>query len=191
MADPTLSADVSGAALRVARALELAGKPYAIGGAIALTMHGYVRATDDVDINVFCPPEELPAVLALFSGLGLRFDAAQVAQDAEREGWFTVWDGAIAVDVFVPSIDFSWEALRSRVKLPFLGESAWFLSAEALCVFKLLFFRTKDLADLEQLVLTATALDRDLVRSTISRLMGEGDARVRAWDDIGARFGPG
>jgi hypothetical protein len=92
------------------------------------------------------------------------------------------------VDVFVPSIDFSWEALRSRVQLPFLGHRLWFLSAESLCVFKLLFFRTKDLADLEQLVLASESLDCGTVRSTIARLMGYDDARVRAWDDLVLRF---
>lgn len=190
MADSPLDADVSGTAARVARALETAGIPYAIGGAIALTMHGYVRATHDVDLNVFCTSAELTGALAVLAKLGLKFDAARASHEAETEGWFTLWDGAIAIDVFVPSIDFSWEAMRSRVRLPFLGEELWFLSAEALCVFKLLFFRTKDLADLEQLLLASKTLKRDTVRASISNLMGEDDARVHAWDDIVKRFGP-
>lgn len=189
MPNPTLDADVSGAAARIAVAMERAKVPYAIGGAIALTMHGYVRATHDVDLNVFCSPAELPVALATLSGLGLKFDPAKAVREAEDEGWFTAWDGAIAIDVFVPSIDFSWEALRTRVQLSFLGQPVWFLSAETLCVFKLLFFRSKDLADLEQLVLVATTLDRAAVRSTVSKLMGEDDVRVAAWDKIVAQFG--
>jgi hypothetical protein len=181
--------DVSATAARVAAALEHANIPYAIGGALALTMHGYVRATHDVDLNVFCEPEGLPRVLTVLERLGLKFDARQAAREAETEGWFTAWDGAVAVDLFVPSIDFSWEALRSRVNLDFLGAPAWFLSAEALCVFKLLFFRTKDLADLEQLVLASKAINHAAVRATISQLMGEDDPRCRAWDDVVARFG--
>src|SRR5438552_2687491 len=84
--------------------------------------------------------------------------AAMASAEAAAEGWFTAWDGAIRVDVFVPSIEFSWEARATRQQLDFLGENIWFLSAEALCVFKLLFFRTKDLADLEQLVMTSATL---------------------------------
>ncbi|MBL9038533.1 MAG: hypothetical protein JNG84_08485 [Archangium sp.] len=144
----------------------------ALGGAIALTMHGFARATRDVAINVFTTPEQLPAVLDVLGSTGLTFERATVVGEAAAEGWFTAWHGAVRVDVFVPSIDFSWEAYRSRVKRAFLGEQLWFLSAEALCVFKLLFFRTKDLADLERLVLTSRELEHSVVRATIARLMG-------------------
>ncbi len=87
--------------------------------------------------------------------------------------------------VFVPSIDFSWEAARLRVQRPFAGAPLWFLSAESLCIFKLLFFRTKDLADLEQLVRT-TPLDRVWVKETIAGMMGSDDPRVSAWERITA-----
>lgn len=184
-----LDADITAATVRVASALETAGVPYAIGGAIALTMHGFPRATRDVDVNVFCEPSELPTTLAALQRAGLALDAQRASAEAAAEGWFTAWDGAIRIDVFVPSIAFSWEAMGSRVQLPFLGQSIWFLSAEALSVFKLLFFRTKDLADLEQLVLTSKSLNRSAVRAKIADLMGEDDERTRAWDSIVARFG--
>ncbi len=188
---PQLDVDITASALKVGRSLEQGRIPYAIGGAIALTMHGFARATRDVDLNLFCTPAELPAALELLKQTGLKFDPAVALREAEDEGWFTAWDGAVRIDLFVPSIDFSWEAMRSRVKLPFLGEQLWFLSAESLCVFKLLFFRTKDLADLEQLVLTSQLLDHGLVRTTIADLMGADDERVRAWDAIVSRFGTG
>ena len=93
------------------------------------------------------------------------------------------WLGSVRIDVFVPSIEFSWEAGRRRVHRPFGGSLLWFLSAESLCIFKLLFLRTKDLADPEQLVRT-TALDRVWVKETISSMMGADDPRVSAWDRI-------
>jgi hypothetical protein len=179
-----LDGDITATAVRVAAALEQAQVPYAIGGAIALTMHGFPRATRDVDINVFCRAEQLDGALAVLRSAGLAFESAKALSEAATEGWFIAWDGPIRVDVFVPSIDFSWEAKDSRVQLEFLGQRLWFLSAEALCVFKLLFFRSKDLADLEQLALTSRTLDRAAVRAKIAALMGEADERVRAWDDI-------
>ena len=183
-----LDADITATAQRVAKALENANVPYAIGGAIALTMHGIVRATRDVDVNAFCSMAEVPQVLEALRKAGCALDAAKASAEAQQEGWFTAWDGAIRVDVFVPSIDFSWEAKDTRVQLDFLGEPMWFLSAETLCVFKLLFFRTKDLADLEQLVMGSRTLDRGTVRTKIAALMGEDDERVRAWDAVVARF---
>jgi hypothetical protein len=109
------------------------------GGAIALTMHGVVRA--DVDVNAFCAPDDVPRVIGALSRVGLLVDAARALAEATNDGWFTAWDGPIRIDVFVPSIGFSWEARDTRVQLDFLGQPMWFLSAEALCVFKLLFFR--------------------------------------------------
>lgn len=178
-----MDADIAEAAKRVAQALEVAGVDYAIGGALALGIHGTLRATRDVDVNVFCEPAQLSKALAALAGAGVKVNEATALQEASTEGWFTGWLDAVRIDVFVPSIDFSWEAARRRVQRSFAGTLLWFLSAESLCIFKLLFFRTKDLADLEQLVRT-TELDRVWVKETISSLMGAEDERVAAWSRI-------
>jgi hypothetical protein len=70
------------------------------------------------------------------------------------------------------------------------GWSGWFLSAEALAVFKLLFFRGKDMVDLERLVAVRPELDRAYVRERIVEMMGEDDARTQRWDEIVRRFAP-
>jgi hypothetical protein len=51
---------------------------------------------------------------------------------------------------------------------------------------KLLFFRTKDVADLERLVAVCAALDREYVRRHVVAMMGEDDDRVRLWDRLAA-----
>jgi hypothetical protein len=180
-----VDADIAQAASRVGQALERTGVDYAIGGALALGIHGALRATRDVDVNVFCEPSQLGSAFTALAAAGVKLNEETARQEAATEGWFTGWLDAVRIDVFVPSIDFSWEAARRRVQRPFAGTSLWFLSAESLCIFKLLFFRTKDLADLEQLVRT-TQLDRAWVRDTISSMMGADDPRVGAWDRITA-----
>jgi hypothetical protein len=58
-------------------------------------------------------------------------------------------------------------------------------------VFKLLFYRAKDLLDLERLVAVAGAdLDHRWVRDRIAEMMGEADPRVRDWDAIVVQHGP-
>lgn len=46
----TIVSDAGEAAERVAGTLEAAGLPYAIGGALAMGVHGYPRGTLDVDV---------------------------------------------------------------------------------------------------------------------------------------------
>jgi hypothetical protein len=167
--------------------------PYAIGGALALAIAGVPRGTADVDVNAFVPESDVDHFVETFRALGIDIDPAAARARADRDGMFVGrWDG-MRIDVFLPSIPFSLEAERTRVRVTDdTGWSGWFLSAEALAVFKLLFFRGKDIVDLERLVAVRTeGLDHGYVRRWIADMMGEGDERVRRWDEIVAGFGPG
>jgi hypothetical protein len=175
--------------LLLARALEGAGLPYAIGGALAYGRYGVPRATHDVDINVFVELSRAGDVLATLTAAGVTFDRASALRDAQERGMMVGHSHGMRVDVFLPSIDFSWEASRTRQPVPIGGEQIWFLSAEALCVFKLLFYRSKDIVDLERLVATRPSLDRAYVRDQISKAMGEDDPRTQTWDRLVREFG--
>ncbi len=179
------------AARQLADALEAAGLPYAIGGALALAIAGVPRGTADVDVNVFVGLDRLPAVLDVLRRLGLHADDVEATTKATRDGMFVArWDG-MRVDVFLPSIPFAHEAHQTRVRISDAqGWSGWFLSAEAIAVFKLLFFRGKDRVDLERLLAVRDDLDRDYIRRWIVDMMGPDDERVVAWDALVARFAP-
>ena len=59
------------------------------------------------------------------------------------------------------------------------------LSAEAIAVFKLLFFRKKDLVDQERhLSFRREKLDHEWVRSQNADMLGDEDRRIVAWDAI-------
>jgi hypothetical protein len=178
------------ASQRIADLFERESISYAIGGALALAVAGVPRGTADVDVNVFVETAELPRILGLLRSLGMEVDAEAALARAERDGMFIArWDG-MRIDVFLPSIPFSREAERTRTRITDVsGWSGWFLSAESLSVFKLLFFRGKDLVDLERLIAVRPDLDRGYVRRAIVEMMGEDDERVRRWDDLVARFG--
>lgn len=149
---------------------------------MALGVAGILRATRDVDLNVFIGADELNPVLDVLEGLGVATDRARARRDAEAEGLFVVWAGPWRIDVFVASIAFAREAERTRIEVTLEGERHWFLSAEALAVFKLLFFRPKDLLDLEQLLEIREDLDVHWVRGHVVAMMGEDDPRVAEWD---------
>ena len=175
--------DAFSRAMRIAEAFEHAKIPYAVGGAIALGIWGVPRGTVDVDVNVFVEPEELDRVIDVLLTLGIVLDPARAKAEAAERGMFVGdWDG-MRIDAFTPSIEFSHEARRTRARRTAAGVEAWYLSAEAVSVFKLLFFRSKDIADLERLVAVAD-LDTAYVRGWMVEMMGEDDVRVAKWDEI-------
>lgn len=180
-----MTADPFEVANTLARALDRAGVPYAIGGAIAYGLWGDPRGTQDVDLNLFVGDDGLDRALDALVGVGLSIDRA-AAHRAHAEGDVLIgsFDG-MRVDLFTPSIPFSWEAGSTAVRVAGpLGEAAY-LSAEATAVFKLLFFRSKDLVDLEKLVaVQGDDLDRAYVRRWLVDMMGEDDVRVEAWDRL-------
>lgn len=181
---PTEPDDPLDAALQISGALESHEISHAIGGAIAYGLWAVPRATVDIDLNVFIAEPGLDRVIDLLQALGIRIDAEAARIQNAREGMFIGRWGLYRIDVFTPSIEFSWEAERTRVRHEVAGRSAWFLSAEAIAIFKLLFFRAKDIGDIERLVALRPELDRAYVRRQIVAMMGEGDERVVQWDKI-------
>jgi hypothetical protein len=185
--------DASEAATRIGRALDAAGIDHAIGGALALGVHGVPRGTLDVDLNVFVPEERLGEVFDVLRRVGVAVDTVSAMSAARAQGMFIGNLDGMRIDVFVPSIPFSDEAGRTRVRIASPdGGADWFLAPEALSVFKLLFARPKDFVDLERLVaVQGGALDRAYVRRWIADMMGDDDERVRKWDALVGELGGG
>ncbi len=180
--------DPIGVAVLLGQSFARHGVSYAIGGALAYGLWGAPRSTLDVDVNVFVAPEELERVFAALEALEIEVDRTAATSAADQRGLFFVWLGMIRIDVFTQSIAFCDEAERTRVERTIEGRDIWFLSAEAIAVFKLLFLRAKDLADLEQLVtIRGHELDVAYIRQQIVAMMGEDDERVTKLDDIVAR----
>jgi hypothetical protein len=180
----SLPSDPLVAALRIAAAFQSAEISYALGGALAYGLWAVPRATVDVDVNVFVGDQRLAEVFAALAGLGIPLDPAAARAQNAQQGMFVLRWGLYRIDVFTPSIDFSWEAERTRVRHSIGSSEVWILSAESIAVFKLLFFRGKDVVDLERLVAVRTELDVAYVRAHIAEMLGEDDERVRTWDRI-------
>ena len=104
---------------------------------------------------------------------------------AREEGQFRGTIAGLRVDVFVPAIDYYADLEKRRRQVTLLGRSTWILAAEDLAVLKLMFFRRKDLADLEAMLRQlGSAIDRRFVRATLIGLVGADDERVVALDAV-------
>jgi hypothetical protein len=174
--------EVADKALLLHRALERAGLPHALGGALAL---GWCtrdpRGTSDIDVNIFVPTSAVtqviealpPEVVATEENIG------QLRRDGQSR---LLWDDT-PVDVFLTTDEFHTEVMR-RVSLePFLGELVPFLSCSDLAVFKAFFDRRRDWADIEDM-LVAHTIDIGAVAAVIERFLGADDARIAKLQEI-------
>jgi len=172
-------------AAALAGSLERAGIPYAIGGALAYGVWAIPRATMDVDINVFVSASDFRPALETLRAAGLEIDEDEALATAAERGDAIGYCGGLRVDLFVNSIPFHESAATRTVRVPFAGASIVVLSAEDIATLKMLFFRSKDLSDVERLlVVQAADLDRAYVRHWLVETVGEEDARVLEWDAL-------
>lgn len=185
MDEPATALDI---ARRLADALEEAGLPYAIGGALALGYYAVPRATVDVDVNVFVPPQtQLASVLRALEGAGFtaEADVPTTEKQATTDGQFRGYVEGIRTDVFVPAIEYYAELEHRRREVPLAGRPAWVLGPEDLVVLKLMFYRRKDLADVESLLREQRAtLDLKFVEDKLEELIGKEDERLAALRQI-------
>lgn len=150
--------------------LEQAGIPHAVGGAIAL---GYCtldpRGTRDLDFNVFVGTERAREVLAALP------DTVEVSGERlerlERDGQVRLRSGTTPVDLFLNVLPFHDHVARHVRQVPFEGRTIPILSCTALVVFKAMFDRTQDWADIEAMV-EARSFDADEVNEWIREMLG-------------------
>lgn len=156
--------------------LDRAGIPHAFGGALALAWcTRRARGTIDIDLNVFVPVDDVDRVLAALPA-GVEHSDAD-AQIATRDGQIRLMWDRTPVDLFWNTTEFH-EAAAARARVEeFAGASLPFLGCTDLAVFKALFNRTKDWADIEEMV-EVGSLDVDRVLGTLVRYLGGDDARV-------------
>ncbi len=184
VADSPTAVDV---ARLLADTLANAGIAYAIGGALALAYYAAPRATVDVDINVFVPPRErLRQLLAVLATAGFTADTPEtIERTASEDGQFRGRIEGIRVDVFVPAIPFYAEMASRTRQVPLLGRPIDILSAQDLLTLKMMFFRRKDLADVEAVLRNPLpGLDVESIRAKLVEMVGEDDERTIEWDSI-------
>src|SRR5438309_6347795 len=127
-------------------ALKRARIAHAFGGAIALNYYAVPRATIDVDINVFVPPEGYDRVMAALSPLGV--SGARDREGVDRDGQCRADWGPNAVDLFFAFHELH-EAMQRRMRVvPYPPGEIPLLCAEHLIVCKVTFDRPKDWLDL-------------------------------------------
>jgi hypothetical protein len=184
--------DAAAVASQLAEQLALRHQEYALGGAIALGYWSAPRGTVDVDLTLYLPPDKPSDCVWLLQEIGCDLAATQSLQSLREDGFCRVTYAGMRVDVFLPIVPF-YEAARARRKRVELANKPIVIwDAETLTVFKMMFFRRKDLADVEQILRAqGTQLDRVWVREQLAEMYGVRDPRLAAWEDLVQEIPPG
>ena len=162
--------------LAVHSALDDAKFDHAFGGAIALAYcTREPRGTRDLDVNVFVGPERSDDVLNALPA-GVTVTTADRAM-ARRDGQVRVMWEDTPVDVFLNTHAFHREIASEIQRVPFEGMIIPILGCEALVVFKAMFNRTRDWADIEA-VIDAGTIDCSRVIGHLRALLGIGDPAI-------------
>ena len=163
------------------RALTRRRIPHAFGGAIALAYWTLEpRGTRDIDVNVFVPASGAARVLrALPEGV----DRPEgIEETIARDGQTRLWWDDTPLDLFFDYVPVHEEAARNRRTVPFEGTRIPVLGPVELAVFKAMFDRTRDWADLEAMAAAGT-LDVAAVKATLRTLITEDDERFTRLDE--------
>lgn len=158
---------------------ELAGIPHAFGGAQALAYYGPIRATHDIDLNVFVPASEAESVLAALARVGADVSNPGLRVLIERDEQVRVFWDATPIDIFFAYDALHRSAMERRRRVDFYGDPIHVLSAEDLIVFKATFDRSKDWDDLAGMIFASPEpLDFDYARAWLERIVDDERRRL-------------
>ncbi|HEX8564583.1 MAG TPA: DUF6036 family nucleotidyltransferase [Pyrinomonadaceae bacterium] len=126
---------------------------YAVCGGLSMAIHGFVRAT--VDIDILIQPESLEKVYKIaeekgFDIRGLDISFKERAVEIRRVSKIDADGEVLSLDLLLvtPQVEDVWE---TREKIDFLGNRLSVVSREGLIKMKRLASRPQDLADIERL----------------------------------------
>ena len=162
--------------VRLHQSLQAGGFAHAFGGALALAWcTERARGTVDIDCNIFVGGNEAGEVAAALPKEVGWTEADLVV--LARDGQIRLFWGPTPIDLFLNTTDFHEQAaLRAKVQT-FAGEDIPFLSCTDLTVFKAFFNRTKDWADIEEM-LAIGSVDHERVIGVLTLFLGGDDERV-------------
>jgi hypothetical protein len=170
------------------RALARRGIPHAFGGAVALAYCTLdPRGTSDIDLNLFVPARNAATGLA---ALPDEVERPPGTEDViARDGQVRLWWDETPLDLFFNYAPVHDEAARHRRTVPFADTRIPVLGPVELAVFKAMFDRTRDWADIEAMV-AARSVDMESVREALAEMLPEDDPRFARLEQAEAKGAP-
>lgn len=187
--DPNIPANLDSyqVAEELGARLSAAGCEYALGGAIALGFWAEARGTLDVDVTLYLSLDDSAGCLQLLEKIGCEVDHTRALNMLNEHNFCQVQLLGMRLDVFLPMSPFYEVAKARRREVPIGNRTAYIWDAETLCVFKMMFFRQKDLVDVQSILRSqGNSLDRAWIEKSLLDLYGGRDPRSSRWRELAA-----
>jgi len=164
---------------------------HAVSGAVAMAVHGVVRATKDLDILVVAPQVRLPEAFAIVRDHGFRGEDAELLRGLRERGFAELTSGPVRVEILAPVLPYHRTLPDRAVPVEISGTQVPFVSLEDLVVLKMLWRRQKDVPDIHSLLAAARDFDARYVQSTLESILPDDDPRHAELADWIRRYAPG
>jgi hypothetical protein len=139
-----------------------AGVEYAVVGGVAVNAHGYVRATNDLDIFIRPTEDNARAAFLALLALGVPLGELQPADLLDDQENLRFGPDDDHTDILASIGEMSFDQVwRNRVETVVQGISVPFISKQDLIENKIQVGRLRDLADVEELGLVPDQEDLD------------------------------
>jgi hypothetical protein len=165
------------AAYAVARALQAAGVRYAFIGGVAVLGWGVPRATYDLDVAAAVPAQRGTEVLRELEEAGLVVDEVfkrgyrdRLAGMEKIQVHLPVGRSLVGVDVFFDSTPFVASVLERRVRTDLGLGPIYLCTAADVLLFKLIAYRHKDRADIENILTVQGVPERAYLEAWAAKL---------------------
>ena len=173
--------------LRLGSLFEHLGVPYAIGGAVAVSLGGVPRTTQDADCLVAVPAVAYQRLADALNTQGFVIDGSPAAQPVTVEAllqqvrddqYMTLVCRATSVELFVPIVPLQHSILKRAVGRSFHGHTIRVTTPEDLILLKMAFHRHKDLQDIKGILhIQKGHLDLSYLRHWSARMLEASSAR--------------
>ena len=176
--------------IAIDEALAAAKIAHAFGGAIALAYYAEPRATADIDVNVFCAVDQYADVAKALAAVGV--DTITDTAALERSGQCRLRWGRNPVDLFFTYAELHHEMEGRIRRVPFAEVMIPILAPEDLAICKVVFDRSKDWIDIEQMLVVTGDLDRHVVETWLLEILGEDNISIARFKKLADELlGPG
>lgn len=141
--------------LKITRILDAKGIGYGLCGGLAVAVHGYPRATRDLEFLIL--PDDKELIRTLIAEIGYTIDGGEFKLREGQGTELNIWRVSRAIEQDLLTLDFvlvnDWLKTfwGKRLKVEVEGGQLMVLDRQSLCTMKNASGRSQDLADIENL----------------------------------------